>query len=95
MFLGFLSGLVVGIIATRVYQECRKPVPSEVQLRQQESIIMGLRDDIHALETVNEALRDQIAKLKAKKVTTRKPATTTKKPATKSVTKVADKKETK
>lgn len=93
MFLGFLSGLVVGIVATRVYQECRKPIPSEVQLRQQESTIMGLRDDISALEAVNEDLRGQIAQLKAKKTTTRKTTTTTKKPVVKTVVKV--KKETK
>lgn len=92
MFLAFLIGLAVGVVATRVYQECRKPIPSEVQLRKQEQIILGLREEIGELETVIEAQRDQIEQLKAKKTTTRK-TTTTKKPAVKAVVKV--KKETK
>lgn len=73
MFPVFIAGCVAGLIISYVYFSCVKTIPSNTKFKLQEDTIQNMRDDLRAMELVNEELRKQIDELKAKKRPGRKP----------------------
>lgn len=76
MFPIFILGLFAGVVLTSVCFHYVKSVPSNTKFKLQEDTIENMREDMRAMELVNEDLRNQIEKLKAKE---RKTKTTKKK----------------
>ena len=66
MFPVFIIGLIAGIGLAAVYFHYVKSVPSNTKFKLQEDTIENMREDMRTMELVNEDLRNQIEKLKAK-----------------------------
>lgn len=64
MFPIFIIGLFAGMLLAYVYYRYIKSVPSKTKFDLQERTIVSLREDIEALELVNEDLRKQLEKKK-------------------------------
>lgn len=71
MFPIFILGLFAGIVLTSVCFHYMKSVPSNTKFKLQEDTIENMREDMRTMELVNEDLRNQIEKLKAKERKTR------------------------
>lgn len=71
MFPIFILGLFAGVVLTSVCFHYVKSVPSNTKFKLQEDTIENMREDMRAMELVNEDLRNQIEKLKAKERKTR------------------------
>lgn len=71
MFPIFILGLFAGVVLTSVCFHYIKSVPSNTKFKLQEDTIENMREDMRAMELVNEDLRNQIEKLKAKERKTR------------------------
>ena len=59
MFPVFIVGLLAGILFSYVYLRYIKAIPSKTKFDIQEKTIVSLREDIEALQLVNEDLRKQ------------------------------------
>lgn len=66
MFPIFMIGLFAGMLLAYVYYRHIKSVPSKTKFDLQERTIVSLREDIEALELVNEDLRKQLEEKKNK-----------------------------
>ncbi len=66
MFPIFMIGLFAGMLLAYVYYRHIKSVPSKTKFELQERTIVSLREDIEALELVNEDLRKQLEEKKNK-----------------------------
>lgn len=66
MFPIFMIGLFAGMLLAYVYYRYIKSVPSKTKFDLQERTIVSLREDIEALELVNEDLRKQLEEKKNK-----------------------------
>lgn len=66
MFPIFMVGLFAGMLLAYVYYRHIKSVPSKTKFELQERIIVSLREDIEALQLVNEDLRKQLEEKKNK-----------------------------
>lgn len=66
MFPVFILGLFAGIVITYVWFYYVKSIPSNTKFKLQADTIENMREDIRTMELVNEDLRNQIEKLKAK-----------------------------
>lgn len=66
MFPIFMIGLFAGMLLAYVYYRHIKSVPSKTKFDLQERTIVSLREDIEALELVNEDLRKQLKEKKNK-----------------------------
>lgn len=66
MFPVFIVGLLVGILFSYVYLRYMKAIPSKTKFDIQEKTIVSLREDIEALQLVNEDLRKQLEEKKNK-----------------------------
>ena len=64
MFPIFMIGLFAGMLLAYVYYRYIKSVPSKTKFDLQERTIVSLREDIEALELVNEDLRKQLEEKK-------------------------------
>ena len=64
MFPIFMIGLFAGMLLAYVYYRYIKSVPSKTKFDLQERTIVLLREDIEALELVNEDLRKQLEEKK-------------------------------
>ena len=64
MFPIFMIGLFAGMLLAYVYYRHIKSVPSKTKFELQERTIVSLREDIEALELVNEDLRKQLEEKK-------------------------------
>ena len=64
MFPIFIIGLFAGMLLAYVYYRYIKSAPSKTKFDLQERTIVSLREDIEALELVNEDLRKQLEKKK-------------------------------
>ena len=71
MFPIFIVGLIAGIGLSTVYFYYVKSIPSNTKFKLQEDTIENMREDMRTMELVNEDLRNQIEKLKAKERKTR------------------------
>lgn len=91
MFPVFILGLIAGVILTSVCFHYIKSVPSNIKFKLQEDTIENMQEDMRTMELVNEDLRNQIEKLKAKERKTKTTKTTTK--TTNATTKTTKKKE--
>lgn len=66
MFPVFIVGLLVGILFSYVYLRYIKVIPSKTKFDIQEKTIVSLKEDIEALQLVNEDLRKQLEEKKNK-----------------------------
>ena len=66
MFPVFIVGLLAGILFSYVYVRYMKAIPSKTKFDIQEKTIVSLREDIEALQLVNEDLRKQLEEKKNK-----------------------------
>ena len=66
MFPVFIVGLLTGILFSYVYLRYIKEIPSKTKFDIQEKTIVSLREDIEALQLVNEDLRKQLEEKKNK-----------------------------
>ena len=66
MFPIFMIGLFAGMLLAYVYYRYIKSVPSKTKFELQERTIVSLREDIEALQLVNEDLRKQLEEKKNK-----------------------------
>ena len=66
MFPIFMVGLFAGMLLAYVYYRHIKSVPSKTKFELQERTIVSLREDIEALQLVNEDLRKQLEEKKNK-----------------------------
>lgn len=66
MFPVFIVGLLAGILFSYVYLRYMKAIPSKTKFDIQEKTIVSLREDIEALQLVNEDLRKQLEEKKNK-----------------------------
>lgn len=66
MFPVFIVGLLAGILFSYVYLRYIKAIPSKTKFDIQEKTIVSLREDIEALQLVNEDLRKQLEEKKNK-----------------------------
>lgn len=66
MFPVFIVGLLAGILFSYVYLRYIKAIPSKIKFDIQEKTIVSLREDIEALQLVNEDLRKQLEEKKNK-----------------------------
>ena len=66
MFPVFIVGLLAGILFSYVYLRYMKAIPSNTKFDIQEKTIVSLREDIEALQLVNEDLRKQLEEKKNK-----------------------------
>ena len=66
MFPVFIVGLLTGILFSYVYLRYMKAIPSKTKFDIQEKTIVSLREDIEALQLVNEDLRKQLEEKKNK-----------------------------
>lgn len=66
MFPIFIVGLLAGILFSYVYLRYIKAIPSKTKFDIQEKTIVSLREDIEALQLVNEDLRKQLEEKKNK-----------------------------
>lgn len=64
MFPVFIVGLLAGILFSYVYLRYIKAIPSKTKFDIQEKTIVSLREDIEALQLVNEDLRKQLEEKK-------------------------------
>ena len=64
MFPVFIVGLLAGILFSYVYLRYMKAIPSKTKFDIQEKTIVSLREDIEALQLVNEDLRKQLEEKK-------------------------------
>ena len=66
MFPVFIVGLLAGILFSYIYLRYIKAIPSKTKFDIQEKTIVSLREDIEALQLVNEDLRKQLEEKKNK-----------------------------
>ena len=66
MFPVFIVGLLAGILFSYIYLRYIKAIPSKTKFDIQEKTIISLREDIEALQLVNEDLRKQLEEKKNK-----------------------------
>ena len=66
MFPVFIVGLLAGILFSYVYLRYIKVIPSKTKFDIQEKTIVSLKEDIEALQLVNEDLRKQLEEKKNK-----------------------------
>ena len=66
MFPIFMIGLFAGMLLAYIYYRYIKSIPSKTKFDLQERTIVSLREDIEALELVNEDLRKQLEEKKNK-----------------------------
>lgn len=64
MFPVFIVGLLTGILFSYVYLRYMKAIPSKTKFDIQEKTIVSLREDIEALQLVNEDLRKRLKEKK-------------------------------
>lgn len=68
MFPVFIVGLLAGILFSYVYLRYIKEIPSKTKFDIQEKTIVSLREDIEALQLVNEDLRKQLKEINNRRI---------------------------